>query len=307
METKLLETFIAVAETGTLSAAGSLLGVTQSMVSRRLHELELHCKAPLLYRHGRGVRLTPAGELLLREATPLVERVASMLSSVADAGTARSGVVSIGVSPSVMCAVGVRIVETVARDYPGISLQCVTGYSRYVHEWLLQGRIDIGVLSDAGLSNQLVAQDLGHAKVVLVGIPGTVPDVAGPVRLDQLSGIPMILPTKSQGLRRYIDAAAERACIELAIIHEVDDILLTKDLVAAGKGATLVSRLAVLKEVKSGMFRCLDIEAPTLYARSMLATALNRPVTPAIKCVIEVLKSVCGAALDSATSKSKRS
>ncbi|MFT8246838.1 LysR family transcriptional regulator [Roseomonas sp. BN140053] len=297
MDTKLLETFVAVVQAGSLSAAASQLGVAQPLVSRRLQELEALCGAPLLYRHGRGVHMTPAGAILHEEAPKLLTRCSTMLTLVAAAGATAEGPVSIGVSPSIVSAAGVRITELIAQNYPGITLQMVAGYSRHLHEWLLQGRIDIGLLSDTGLSNQLASEHLGAARVVLAGRPGFIPVGCGALPFSALAGIPLIVPTEGMGLRRYITLAAQQAGVRLTIAHEVDDITLAKDLVAAEKGATLISELAVAKEIARGELVCRSLSNPELHARAVLATALNRPVTPAMKAVIVTLKSVCAAVL----------
>lgn len=299
METKLLETLVAVVEAGSFSSAASMLGVTQSMVSRRVGELEAHCGVRLLYRHGRGVKLTPAGEALYQGSQPLMAQMAALMNTVADAGSSPAGAVSIAVSPSLLSAVGLDIIETLAREHPDIRLQSVAGYSRYVHEWLLQGRIDIGVLSDAGLSNQLLAEDLGAARVVLSGRPDLVPagEPDGTLPFHRLGAVPLILPSQGQGLRRYIEAAATRAAVHLEVVHEVDDIQLTKDLMSAGHGLSLLSELATFKETRDGIFVSREVTEPRLFAPSMVATALNQPVTPAMKAVIAVIKQVCAPVL----------
>jgi len=62
-----------------------------------------------------------------------------------------------------------------------------------------------------------------------------------------------------------------------------------------------------VKEVQAGKLRCREIIEPRLYARSMLATALNRPVTPAMKAVIGVVKTIATAVLTTAVPASNRS
>ena len=57
-----------VARTGSFSAAAERLGYTQSAVSRQVAVTEKAAGAPLFERHARGVRLTSAGEVLVRHA-----------------------------------------------------------------------------------------------------------------------------------------------------------------------------------------------------------------------------------------------
>jgi len=304
MDTKVLETFLTVAESGGLSAAASVLGVPQSMISRRIKELESECRASLLYRHGRGVKLTAAGETLYASLRPLVEQLKSAVSCVADQDLAPSGAVTIAMSPSFMRGVGLRLLDAMRSRYPDVKVRLVSGYSRYVYEWLLQARVDIGVLSDVGMSAQLVMEDLGSASVVLTasrdfrgtggtgGTGGAGGSGIADIGLPELLGLPLVLPSEGQGLRRHLDLWAAKQEIALNVAYEVDDIELAKELVAAGRGVAMLPRPAIHRELASGAFVERSLGPNALRVRSALATARNRPVTAAMKVTTQVLKSV---------------
>jgi DNA-binding transcriptional LysR family regulator len=70
-----LRVFREVAERGTLTAAAVALGYTQSAVSRQIASLERAAGAPLLQRRHDGVRLTAAGQLVLRRAAIVLDQV----------------------------------------------------------------------------------------------------------------------------------------------------------------------------------------------------------------------------------------
>ena len=70
-----LRVFREVAERGTLTAAAAALGYTQSAVSRQIAALERAAGTPLLERRHDGVRLTPAGRIVLRRAAAVVDQV----------------------------------------------------------------------------------------------------------------------------------------------------------------------------------------------------------------------------------------
>jgi LysR family nitrogen assimilation transcriptional regulator len=287
----LLETFIAVADAGGLSAAGSMLGVPQSIVSRRIKELESACSAQLLYRHGRGVKLTPAGEQLYQSAGPLIAQFNALLVSVADAEASPSGAVTIAGSPSLMSAIGLRVIDELHSRYPDIRPNFVSGFSRYVHEWLLQGRVDIGVLSDIGLSSHLLAEALGSVPIVLAAPPRyRLPE--GPVAFAELARWPLIVPSRGQGLRRHLEQEAAQRGVTLDIVYEIDDIYLTKDLILAGKAAALLPRLAIPKEVAARLIKERRVD-PETAATFIVVTSRNRPITAAMKATVAVLKAVC--------------
>ena len=68
-----LQLFVAVCELGSIGKAAEREFIAASAVSKRLSDLEATLETPLLYRHTRGVDLTPAGESLLHHARSVRE------------------------------------------------------------------------------------------------------------------------------------------------------------------------------------------------------------------------------------------
>ena len=279
-----------VAESGGLSSAASDLGIPQSQVSRHIKELEEICGTPLLYRHGRGVSLTLAGDRLQSTLRPALLQLEEALSAAGDQGREPSGPVDIALSPSFMHAAGLRLLDAVQEKYPHVQVRLISGNSRYVYEWVLHAQVDIGVLSDIGMPSQLLLDELGSAKVVLAAHPDftlrfsrdSIPD---------LNGVPLRLPSPGQGLRRQIDIWAAKHQLELNAAYEIDDIEITKEIIATQRAAAIVSKLSIYRELAAG-----SIVGHTLGAdfriRSVMATARNRPITPAMKVVIKELKQI---------------
>lgn len=77
-----LRVFLAIAETGTFSAAAKLLGLTQPTVSRRMEDLEARLNTRLLVRGAQGVALTEAGQLI-RDHVITMERSAQAIERLA--------------------------------------------------------------------------------------------------------------------------------------------------------------------------------------------------------------------------------
>jgi DNA-binding transcriptional LysR family regulator len=92
----LLRTFVAVAETGSFSAAAQRLSYTQSAVSQQIAALEADLGTPLLTR--RPVGLTPAGERLHRHAAIILVRLSAARADVTRA-VAPPGRLVVGLTP----------------------------------------------------------------------------------------------------------------------------------------------------------------------------------------------------------------
>src|SRR6266436_9176019 len=97
MELRQLRYFVAVAETGNISRAAKKIFLTQPALSRQIKALEHEIGQCLLERQAHSIRLTPAGEALLREARELFQHADQMLERVRSAGGLR---LRVGYAPS---------------------------------------------------------------------------------------------------------------------------------------------------------------------------------------------------------------
>ena len=290
MDTRIFETFLLVAESGGLSSAASILGVPQSQVSRHVKELEEACGSPLLYRHGRGVSLTLAGERLRETLRPLLTQLQEAIASAGAQDRQPAGPVDVALSPSFIRAAGLRLIDAMAADFPDVRVRLVSGNSRYVYEWVLHAQVDIGVLSDIGMSSQLLLEELGEARVVLAAHP-EFPLAGRDGAVPSLDGVPLRLPSPGQGLRRQIDLWAAKNGIELNAAYEIDDLDMTKEIIATQRAAAIVSRLSIYRELAEGMFVEHSL-GDDFKVRTVMATARNRPITPAMKVTIKTLRAV---------------
>ena len=84
MDTQHLQAFVAIAETGSFSAAAERLHLTQPAISKRIALLEEQLKASLFDRIGRQVALTQAGQVLLSKAKLILGEVAAAQRAIAD-------------------------------------------------------------------------------------------------------------------------------------------------------------------------------------------------------------------------------
>ncbi|HZT22563.1 MAG TPA: LysR family transcriptional regulator [Verrucomicrobiae bacterium] len=116
MELRQLRYFVAVAETSNISRAAQKLFLTQPALSRQIKALEDEIGQCLLERSAHSIRLTPAGDALLREARELLQRVDAMLERVRAAG--QSVRLRVGYAPSLSSGLLSGAVENFAQKHP---------------------------------------------------------------------------------------------------------------------------------------------------------------------------------------------
>jgi LysR family nitrogen assimilation transcriptional regulator len=190
---------------------------------------------------------------------------------------------------------GLLLITSVREKYPDVKLNIVSGYSGYIHEWLISGNLDIALLHDARRSKHIAVDYLGRAALHLVspakqGPPANRNDDA--IDLEQLAALPLVLPTSTHGLRRTLETACKEAGFTLHVEYEMDTLSLMKEMVIAGRAHTILAIPAVVNELARGQVVARKLRQPEVETRLMLATAFKRPYTPAIKAVQEEIGNV---------------
>jgi DNA-binding transcriptional LysR family regulator len=137
----LLQTFIAVAETGSFTAAARLLGLRQSTVSQQIRKLEHRSGRRYIDRDTHSVALTPEGEVLLDHARAILEshtRLQQHLSAAPLRGRLR-----LGASEDFVFSALPDVLAAFVRRHPDVDLELSTGLSSALGDAFEAGRLDL--------------------------------------------------------------------------------------------------------------------------------------------------------------------
>lgn len=282
MDSRKLRYFAVTARLGSFSRAAEELRVAQPALSRRIREIEDELGQPLFSRHGRGVRLTPFGASVLQKAEE-IEHLIGLIRHEARQSYPLQGKVALGLPPAAALRIGPPLAARIRQAQPHIVLSLRDGVSSLIQEWLIGGRIDLGVTYNATPVDGLEIVPLLRERAVLVGPPAdvTVEGADEPIRLRDIAGLPLIMPSLPHNNRRVLEAAAARHEVRLVIRAEVDSVALTKALVRDGQGYTILSHASVEEEVRRGELSRRVIDNPPVFADlSLVATkaALSEPL-----------------------------
>ncbi|NJP96749.1 LysR family transcriptional regulator [Nonomuraea sp. FMUSA5-5] len=143
-----LRVFREVAERGTLTAAATALGYTQSAVSRQIASLERAAGAALLERRHDGVRLTPAGRIVLRRAAAVVDQVDAGARELAGL-PGEPGTVRLGWFASAGAHVVPRALAALRAEHPAITVNTREGLTPVLVRALRAGTLDLALISSA--------------------------------------------------------------------------------------------------------------------------------------------------------------
>jgi DNA-binding transcriptional LysR family regulator len=142
-----LRVVLEVARTGSFSAAAERLEYTQSAVSRQVAVTEKAAGTPLFERHARGVRLTAAGEVLVRHAGRVLDGVTAAGQELAGLRDRLAGRLAVGGFPTATAALVPRAVARLLRDHPGLQVQLMEAPTPAQLRALRRGRLEVAVLA----------------------------------------------------------------------------------------------------------------------------------------------------------------
>jgi DNA-binding transcriptional LysR family regulator len=119
---RVLQSFAVIAEEGSITRAAARLHISQQSLSVQMRALESRIGAALLHRSSRGVTLTAVGEVLLREAVPVLGTAERAMQSVARSVRGESLELRVGFLSSLANEVMPPVVSLFARRHPTIEL-----------------------------------------------------------------------------------------------------------------------------------------------------------------------------------------
>jgi DNA-binding transcriptional LysR family regulator len=141
-----LTVLAAVARHGSVTEAAKQLHYTQPAVSHHLARLEAATGARLIQRVGRGIRLTPEGELLAARAAEIVGRVDAAATELAAQVGLRAGRVRMAGFQSILSTIVPKAAAALARAHPGIELGLVDEHPVEALRMLRAGQIDVALI-----------------------------------------------------------------------------------------------------------------------------------------------------------------
>ncbi len=142
-----IEYFLAVVNSGSFSAAAEECHISQSAVSQQIKALETELGAELLSRHNRTFSLTPAGEVLYRKATVIMNDIEQMKREVVRTAKGQTAVLRVGY---LKCYGGSEFQDAAAAfsaKYPDVELEVINGNHEDLYDALRREDVDL-VLND---------------------------------------------------------------------------------------------------------------------------------------------------------------
>ena len=163
-----LDLFALTCETGSLTKAAERGQLATSAVSKRIAELESLAGTPLLLRHARGVRPTPAGDLLLRHAQDILLEVDDLRAGLREYARGMRGLVRLSANASAVEQFLPEDIAAFTAKHPEIRIDLRQATSRMVARAVREGMADIGICSPSDEAKGLEVRPYRSERLVLV-------------------------------------------------------------------------------------------------------------------------------------------
>ncbi|WP_375402992.1 LysR substrate-binding domain-containing protein [uncultured Sphingomonas sp.] len=164
---------LAVAELGSLRAAGRQLGVAQPAISRSIRELEHELGVALFERHAKGVRLTDMGRAFVGRAESVQSELRRAVEEIEQLKGRATGEVSVAMSTAASMTLMPKSVTEFRKRYPDALLKIHESFFAPIERELLSGHIDFYVGPfESGHSRRFVVEKLYETRRMVVARRG---------------------------------------------------------------------------------------------------------------------------------------
>jgi LysR family transcriptional regulator for metE and metH len=252
LEIRHLRLVAAVSEDGSLTSAARRLHLTQSALSHQLRDAERILGRSLFLRDKKRMRLTSAGERLLASARDILGQLDAAEREIRESQDEPEGTIRVSTECSTCYSWLPGAMESFQARYPAVDVQVVVEATREPLSALLDGRIDVGIVSSSIRNARLAQEPLFDDELVAVLSAGhplrkkpflTASDFAGVELLtydapkEELAVFQHVLVPAGVRPRRWTPLALTEAMIEMA---------------RAGRGIGVMARWAAAPSLRQG-------------------------------------------------------
>ncbi|MCK0152302.1 LysR family transcriptional regulator [Alcanivorax sp. S6407] len=287
IDTPTLTAFMAVAETGSFSAAAERLYITQPAISKRIALLEQQLDARLFDRVGRQIKLTEAGNALMPRARQVLMDVEDMARAIHDLSGEVSGKLRIGTSHHIGLHRLPPVLRQFSRDYPKVTLDIHFIDSEEAWEGVLHGELEMGVVTlppqpDERLHSEVIWQD----PLVFMCAPEHPLARQENLTLEALTGHSAILPSPVTFTRGIVERLFDEHNLKLDIAMSTNYLETIHMMVSIGLGWSVLPATMVDQGVVQ-----LPVDAPLPERQLGVVTHPARSQSNAAQAFLRALRS----------------
>jgi len=290
MHASILRYFTEVARSGSIRKASDELHVATSAVSRQIKKLEDELGTPLFERFPDGLRLTSAGEIVLRHAKETLQDFEVMKSDLGDLQGKNTGRVHIAALDSLLVTFLPDFIKRFHKLHPAVDFRVRAGAYNNIFQFMAAGDIDIGITFDLAMPHDL--KRVGSIRTAFMAMVAPSHPLARSkfVTLPECAQYKLLLALDSE-------VVSSAVAIELAALNRVgrtlvasNNPILLKPLILSGDGIGFFTPVGLWPEIQSGEIVAIPIREFKLSAVDIgIFVPRDRHLTHASQAVIALL------------------
>lgn len=200
MDLQQMRYFLAVAETGNITAAAKILHMAQPPLSRQIKQIETELNTVLFDRNGRRLHLTEAGMLLVSRVQEILNLTERSLQEVHNFSAGAAGTLALGAVDSAASFLLPDFIADFHQQYPKTKFElCVTETLRIV-ELLEKGVIEVGIIRHPFDIDYFANFSLPAEKLVVIAPESYHLNDAAPLAISELAQYPLLIHRKYAAL-----------------------------------------------------------------------------------------------------------
>lgn len=245
MELRQLRYLLTVADEQSFTRAAEKLFVTQSALSQQIQKLEEQVGDPLLERATRQIRLTPAGEILVRHASRMFGELDAAQSEIRELRGLQRGILRIGVVQTINAMIIPQAVAAFNATYPQVRIQIEELSAGEIERGLQSGELQVGVGFVPTTDPDIEAESLFTEEMIL--IVGREHPLAECETLEfsDLADVSLTLLPIQFCTRRLIEDFAHKAGVSIQVQIEMNTIGALLSIVQNSTLGTILPRMAL--------------------------------------------------------------
>jgi len=288
--------FLAVLDTGSVTRAGEVVGLTPGAVSQQLRSLAKHLGAELFVRSGRCIAPTAEAQRFAVHARAILHQVRAAEQEFAGDSTGDTRPFHFATGATALIYRLGKPLRMLRRRFPANEVHVTVAATEEIVAGLLSRRFDLGLLSLPVVEERITLLPLFEEE--LLGLRPThsrAPSPGGRIarlRPEELADAPFLLYPPRSNMRSIINAFFDRIGIHPRITMEADDTEAIKRLVESGFGYSILPEFALRGQRR--FVELFRVAGHRLARRQALATARTEYPRPLTETVARLLHEELG-------------
>ena len=214
-----LQVFHTVATRLSFTKAAEELFITQPAITKHIHGLEQQYQTKLFERRGNSIRLTEAGQVLLRFTTHLQGLYNQLQQDMSALNGADKGSLHIGASTTVAQYVVPPLLARFHQQYASIKVQLTTGNTEVIEQAVLKQELDLGIIEGYTQNKQIKYTIYKKDEIVLTARAGHPLAAKKELTTADLQAYPLLMREQGSGTLEVVNRALKKAGIKPADLH----------------------------------------------------------------------------------------